>query len=130
LLNVKVFTTFLTSLDFKVNMVMLLTQDSLVSDQTDYLPPAGVQVVDGDRRPDYRFDNIVVNSLNGDWGQLLKSPPIKSNDTVSVVKDCNSVSKCFYKDVVCTKDKYLNLVVFVYNESTNEVLQAEKLRIR
>jgi thiol-disulfide isomerase/thioredoxin len=130
LLNVKVFTRFLNSFSNDVNLIMVLTQDSIVSDQTDYTPPSGSAVVDGDRRPDYRFDHIMVKSLNGSWGQLLKSAPIAANDTITKIKDCNIASKCFYKDQICSDDNHLYLVVFACNNVTKEVLQVEKLKIR
>lgn len=129
ILNVKVLSTFKAAMAFNVNITMLLTMDSLISDQTDYGPPAGAVVIDNDRRPDFVFDHFMVKSLNGTWGQLLKTGPIAANDTVSVRKDCNYVSKCFYKNELCTDDTHMYLVVFVYNETTKEVLQVEKVKI-
>ncbi|MES2681852.1 MAG: Omp28-related outer membrane protein [Bacteroidota bacterium] len=130
ILNVKVLTTFKAVIAEDVYLNMVLTMDSVVGDQKDYLPPSGAVVVNGDRRPDYRFDHIMVKSLNGTWGQLLKSGGTAVNDTVSVRKDCNVVSKCFYKDQVCTDDRHMYLVVFAYNNKTKEILQVEKVKIR
>lgn len=130
LLNVKVFSTFKQALSANVYLSMVLTMDSIITNQTDYTPPAGVTVVDNDRRPDYRFDHIMVKSLNGSWGQLVKSGPIAVNDTASVVKNCNSITKCFYTDQTCTDDSRMYLVVFAYNETTKEVLQVEKVKIK
>ncbi len=130
LLNVKVLTKFIAPYSANVNLIMVLTQDSIISDQTDYDPPSGSVVVDHDRRPDYRFDHIMVKSLNGSWGQLIKAAPIAANDTITTIKDCNIASKCFYKDQICTNDNHLYLVVFACNDITKEVLQVEKLKIR
>lgn len=130
LLNIKVFTTFKTKIDADVYINFVLTMDSIVSDQTDYAPPAGVAVVDNDRRPDFRFDNIAVTSLNDTWGQLVKTGPVAANDTMTIRKECNLVGKCFFEDQVCTDDKRMSLVVFVYNATTKEILQVEKIKIR
>ena len=130
LLNIKVFTTFLSAYASNVNIQMVLTQDGIVADQKDYVPPPGVQVVEGGKRPDYEFNHIMVKSLNGTWGQLLKAAPIATKDTLTIKKDCNLSGKCFYKDEVCTNDEEMTLVVFAYNETTKEVLQVEKVKIR
>jgi hypothetical protein len=129
LLHVKVFTTFKAALSFNVGLLMVLTQDSIVARQTDYAPPPGALVVNADQRPNYHFDHIMVKSLNGEWGQIIKNAPVVVNDTVSVSKYCNTTGKCFL-DPLCTKDKYMHFVVFAYNWDTKEVLQAERVKIR
>ncbi len=129
LLNVKVLTTFKTAIASNVNLSMVLTYDSLVTNQTDYTPPSGVTVVDGDRRPDYLFDHIMVKSLNGTWGQLIKASPIAAKDTVTIRKACNLTSKCFLADQVCADHERMYLVVFAYNETTKEILQVEKVKL-
>jgi hypothetical protein len=128
-LNLKVLTTFKTALSFNVNLNILLIQDSIIGDQRDYLPPSGVEVIGSDRRPDFVFDHIMVKSLSGSWGERIKTAPIAANDTVTVTKYCKIVSKCFYKEEVCTNDKNMYLVVFATNESTREVLQVEKVKL-
>jgi len=127
LLNVKVFTTFKAALPFNVGLIMVLTQDSIIASQTDYAPPPGAYVINGDRRPYYHFDHMMIKSLNGEWGQVIKNTPAL-NDTITVSKDCNTTSKCFL-DQLCTRHKYMSVVVFAYNADTKEVLQAEKVRI-
>ncbi|MEO6302976.1 MAG: Omp28-related outer membrane protein [Bacteroidia bacterium] len=133
--NVKVKTTFKTAWPNDVNLVVLFTQDSIVSDQKDGSPPPGA-IMDpngGSRRLHYRFDNIVIESFNGAWGELVKTSPAV-NDTVTRSYGCFLVNKCFFtsatKPNVCVKDKYVNVVAFLYDIATKEVLQAEKLRIR
>jgi len=129
LLNLRVFTTFKTALAFNVNLSMVLVYDSVVTNQTDYTPPPGATVVDGDRRPDYLFEHIMVKPLNGTWGQLVKASPIAANDTATIRKDCNLSTKCFLTDQVCTDHNRMSLVVFAYNESTKEILQVEKVKL-
>jgi hypothetical protein len=129
-LNVEVKSKFLKAFTGDVKLVLVLTQDSLKGEQKDYNPPAGVEVeTDGETRPDYEFDHLLIGSINGTWGQLVKSSPAV-NDTASVRTNCYLLSKCFFQSSVCVNDKYVNLVAFVYSETTKEILQAEKLRIK
>jgi hypothetical protein len=138
-LTVKVKTTFKTSLANNVNLMIVLTQDSIVSDQEDNSPPADADIdpFDPIRRINYRFDHIVIGSVNdptGGWGQLVKAAPIAANDTVTILNECFLVEKCFFnkgsKPPVCINDRHVNVVAFVYDVLTNEVLQVEKLPIR
>lgn len=131
LLDVKVKSTFLSSFSTDIKLSIILIQDSIISDQKDYKLPAN-QVTDPDdpdRRTNYRFDHIVFSSLNEAWGDLIKSSP-KQGDTVTINKNCNTIGKCFYKQSVCTNDKYIYLVAFAYNDASKEILQVEKLKIR
>jgi len=129
LLNVDVKTTFLQAVAGNIKMVIVLTQDSIISEQKDYAPPAGVVTEDdGETRPDYLFENLLIGSVNGTWGQLVKESPAKG-DTLTIKNSCYVLGKCFFKNTVCVNDKNVNVVVFVYNDETKEVLQVEKLRI-
>ncbi|MBA3664637.1 MAG: Omp28-related outer membrane protein [Bacteroidetes bacterium] len=130
LLNVQVKSTFLKAFTGDVKLVLALTQDSLVGDQKDYSPPPGVLLdADFETRPNYRFDHVLISTVTGPWGRLVKSSPAV-NDTVTLKSSCYLLSKCFFKSVVCLNDKYVNLVAFIYNDATKEILQAEKIRIR
>lgn len=130
LLNVSVKSTFKKAFTGDVKLVLTLTQDSLVGDQKDYSPPAGVLLdADFETRPNYRFDHVVISTVTGPWGQLVKNSPAV-NDTATLRTSCYLLSKCFYKSVVCLNDKYVNLVAFIYSDATKEILQAEKIRIR
>jgi hypothetical protein len=130
LLNVKVKSTFLKAFTNDIKVSILLTQDSVIADQKDYNPPSGCQLLaNGETRPNYVFNNINSGSLNGSWGQVIKSSP-NVNDTASVSANCYLVNKCFYKSAVCVNDKNIHVVAFVYNSSTYEVLQVERVKIR
>lgn len=129
LLNVKVKTTFLQASADPIMLSVILTEDSIIADQKDYIPPAGATIVPPDIRPDYVFEHLVIGSVNGTWGQLVKTAPA-AGDTASLSNECFLVGKCYYKNVVCTNDKHVNVVAFVYNNNTKEVLQVEKLKIR
>jgi hypothetical protein len=134
--SIKVKTTFKATLPNPVNISVVLTQDSIVSDQQDNSPPANAQLDPDDpiRRLNYRFDNINLGSLNGTWGELVSSTPL-NKDTVTKFYGCNLVDKCYFKgsaktSAVCVNDNYVNVVAFVYDVTTREVLQVEKLRIK
>lgn len=131
ILDVKVKSTFLTSINADVYLSLIITQDNIISEQKDYLLPAS-QVTDPedpDKRVNYRFDHIVVSSLNGTWGDLIKKTP-STGDTATINKNCFSIGKCFYKSLVCTNDNHLSLVAFAYNATTKEILQAETIKLR
>jgi len=139
-LSVNVKATFLKTFENNVNVVMVLTQDSIVGDQYD--ARSNVYMDDRDpkhpqRRLHYKFDHIVIDVINGAPGQTIKAGPINIADTASASASCYLLNKCFGTKIVtnpyiplCVADKYVNLVVFVYDLSTNEVLQVEKLRIK
>jgi Outer membrane protein Omp28 len=135
-LTVEVKSTFLTSWPNSANLQVILVQDSIVSDQYDNKPPAGATMDPEDpiRRLNYRFDHIVVGSVNGNWGELAKLAPINVNDTASKKYECFLVEKCFFKKdpypSVCLDDTHISVVVFLYDAKTLEILQVEKVKIR
>lgn len=135
-LTVKAKTTFKSAWPNNTNLQVILIQDSIVSDQYDNKPPAGATMDPEDpiRRLNYRFDHIVVGSINGTWGELAKAAPIAASDTVSKKYECFLVEKCFFKKdpypSVCLDDKHISVVAFIYDVSTYEILQVEKVKIR
>lgn len=129
LLNVDVKTTFLKAFTGSVNICVVITEDSIVAHQKDYLPPAGSNVINGDERTDYEFEHMLRGSLNGSWGDLVKvSPAI--NDSVTKSYNCFQLNPW---PVIPSKPKYnlkhTSVVVFIYNVSTKEIIQAEKVNI-
>jgi hypothetical protein len=139
LLNVKAKTTFLSDLPYEVSLIIVLTQDEIISNQTDYKPPVGAEVdpAEPDRVTDYKFDHIVIGSINGTWGDPVKLPPVNGivpspakGDTVTILKNCNLVNRCFNQTELCVDDNHVNVVAFLYNTATREVVQVEKLKIR
>lgn len=129
LLEIKVLTTFKTALSFDVNLLMVITQDSIIGPQTNYSVSQG-------KTSNYRWDHIMVKAINGTWGQSLKAAPIRANDSISIVKNCYTPTKVFmndawpYSNPQTTNDDHLNVVVFAYNAETKEVLQVERLPIK
>ncbi len=131
-LSVKIKTTFKKTWINPVNLIVILTQDSIIGQQKDGAPPSGsiTDPNDPSNRLNYQFDHIVVESINGTWGQLIKNSPTE-NDTLTIQNSCYLLNKCFTlaKDV-CLNDKKINVVAFAYDVSTKEILQVEKLKIR
>ncbi len=131
-LTVKVKTTFKKAWINPVNLIVILTQDSIIGQQKDATPPPGsiTDPIDPTIRLNYQFDHIVIGSINGSWGQLTKNSP-SENDTLTIQNSCYLLNKCFTltKDV-CVNDKKVSVVAFAYDITTKEVLQVEKLKIR
>ena len=143
-ISVNVKTTFKTALADSVSLVLVLTQDKIVACQKDQNPANAPDDRDPDEpqtRLNYEFDHIVIDAINGFQGSLVKGGPIAVNDTASVFSSCYLLNKCFGKDVpwtnkpgpytaFCFNDNYVNLVAFIYNKRTKEILQAEKVKIK
>ena len=139
-LSTAIKTTFKTALPNDVNLIIVLTQDNIVADQKDKNPPTGSTVDPDDPsiRTDYKFDNIVIDAINGTWGQKVNSAPIAAKDTATIFNSCYLLKKCFASTVLytvplkeaCVNDNYVNLVAFIYDVATYEVLQVEKLKIK
>jgi len=133
-LTAKVKTTFKTAYSNNVNLIVILTQDSITGEQKDGKPPASSQLdsIEPGFRINYRFDNIVIGSINGTWGQLVKAAPIAVNYDTTLVNSCYKIDKCFETspNKVCLKYDYINIVAFIYDVTTYEVLQVEKMRIK
>lgn len=124
-LNVNVKVKFLTGASYAndIRVSVVVTEDSIVATQKDYNPPAGVTVVNGDERPTYRFDNMLRGAVNSSWGEVIKAKPVVANDSASITYTC------FKLDMV-KNTKNVNVVAFVYDDGSKEVIQVEKIRIR
>lgn len=138
----KVKATFKTAVANNVNVVFVLSQDSIVACQKD----KDALNAPNDRDPDdpqtrlhFNFDHITIDAMNGAQGELLKSGPIAVNDTATFTASCFLLNKCFGTDnpntfpkytAYCVDDRYVNIVAFVYDVTTKEVLQVETMRIR
>ncbi len=123
LLNVDVKTTFKTAISSgNINLCLVITEDSIVGHQKDYSPPPTSVVINGDERTDYVFNHMVRGALNGAWGDQVKASPIAVNDTITKKYICQTVT-CYRTDKV-------NLVAYIYNDATKEVLQVEKIKLK
>lgn len=112
LLNTTVTAKFKTSYPNKVNLTVVLTEDSIIGPQTDYTK-------NPDLIPNYVFMHMLRDGLNGAWGTPLKSTTISAGDSVSLSFPNFTVKPQF-------KEKHLTLVAFAYDVTTREVLQVAK----
>ncbi len=123
LLNLDVKTTFKTTVTGgNINLCLVITEDSIVGHQRDYAPPPTSVVINGDERTDYVFNHLVRGALNGAWGDLIKTSPIAVNDTVTKKYICQTVT--------CSRTDKVNLVAYIYNDATKEILQVEKIKLK
>ncbi|RME18987.1 MAG: hypothetical protein D6799_02170 [Bacteroidetes bacterium] len=115
-LNVRQMVKFQQNFSNDLYLNVALIEDSIIGKQKDYsVYPDDVE--------NYVFHYMLRGSLNGSWGNLLKSAPINPND--SVVKEING-----YYVPPSFNDKRIHVVSFVYDNVTKEVIQCEKVKIR
>jgi hypothetical protein len=115
-LNTDVKATFKTTYTVNTKISVVLIEDSIIGAQTDYR-------FNPDLITAYKFNSVLRGALNGSWGDVLKSTAAAVNDSVKVSFPNFALNSSF-------NDKKISVVVFVYNETTKEVLQVEKLKIR
>jgi thiol-disulfide isomerase/thioredoxin len=100
--------------DTKVSLLVL--EDSVIGPQLDYRL-TGNQYVEK-----YVFMHMLRDAVNGTWGTTLKKAPSAYNDSTQVSFN--------YSVPTEFKDKDLYLVAFAFNESTREVLQVAKAKLK
>lgn len=101
-----------------VKLNVILTEDSIISPQTDYDLPSGSQT-----KYDYVHMYVLRTSLNGSWGQTLKNTPIQANDSLTLNLPAYTLDNKFVP-------KNISIVAFAYDEVTREVLQVEKIKLK
>jgi hypothetical protein len=131
LVNIDVKTTFLKAFpSTTVNICVVITEDSIVSHQKDYCASCPFTFINGDERPDYEFEHMLRGSVNGSWGSLLKANPV-INDTMSVSYNCTQLDPWPVKGPANPRFnlRHTNIIVFIYNVATKEIIQVEKVNI-
>ena len=99
-----------------VKLSLLITEDSIIGPQTDYTK-------NPDLVPNYVFMHMLRDAVNGSWGSALKNAPVAAKDSVNLSFPNFSIKSKF-------NDKHLYLVAFAYDETTREVLQVEKVKMK
>jgi hypothetical protein len=117
-LNTTVKTKFKKSYGANTKLSVVFTEDSIIGPQKDYTLPPGSDII-----PNYVFNNMLRGAINTSWGEPLKNVPINYNDSVTV--SYNN----FPIDTAKFKTKRLSVVAFVYNASTREILEVEKVKM-
>lgn len=113
ILNTNVKANFKIGYSNDVKVSVVLMEDSIIGDQTDYTQsPSHIE--------NYVFMHMLRGAINGSWGTNLKTAPINAADSVSVDFTNFAIDSKF-------KDKHLTVVAFAYDASTKEVLQVEKI---
>jgi len=94
------------------NIIVCLTEDSIVDWQKDYNPALADEKV-----PDYVHMHVLRNNFNGTWGDQVGTGNLTQNDIYNV-----TYSLQLDADWV---DHHCNVVAFIYRTDTKEVIQAE-----
>ncbi len=110
--------SFLTTMSGTYNLVVLLTQDSII-DWQDYI---------GVNKPDYVHRHVLRDAItpSGAWGELIASGTIAAG--AKKIKRFAYTIPANYKGVPCDVTK-CHLIAFVYNTSTYEIIQSEEVKV-
>lgn len=119
-------TTFLDTISASCNLVVLLFEDSIQTNQKDNsLPPPGI--IFG-----YWQRHVMRGAVNSEWGVQLNAAPVVSGDTARnsyVVNLLNLPSSVNSTAPVLNLDKCY-VVAFVFNSVTKEILQVEIAKVK
>jgi hypothetical protein len=121
-LSTRVKVTALNAMTSKYNVVILLTEDSVVAEQLDkYVTPNYV--------PNYLHRDVLRGAINSAWGtQVFTTGTISAGDTTSVSFPSFNVNSAF-------NDNHCHIVAFIYDADQTstryyEILQAEEVSIK
>ncbi len=117
LLDVNVTTTFLNALSDSFKIMVVLAENNLVTHQLDYALPI-VSFID----TNYIYNHVLRQSLTGSWGVLLNTNSVMPNDSSSTSILNFPISPSF-------NDNNIDVIAFVYNASTYEVIQVERTKL-
>jgi hypothetical protein len=118
-LNTYVKGTYLQAYSNPVKIIVVYLQDGIIGKQDNN----GVEV------DDYEFHDMLRGDISGTWGVDFKIGAVTKN-TVDSLSFLNFSLPTADKKGVVIEDKNVSVVVFAYDASTREVLQAEKLLIK
>ncbi len=118
-LNTDITIKAVKSITGNFNLVVLLSEDSIVAEQLDYSLPVGSQFI-----PNYLFSHVLRGAVNSTWGDQVFNGSVALND--SIVKSyTNWTVNAAYVPSRC------HVVAFIYDADTGsptyyEVFQAEQ----
>src|ERR1035437_8812225 len=114
----KITSKFLQQLDSTYMLSVVLTEDTIIGNQDEYIPYNTGNAVN---LPNYVFNHMLRASFNGAWGDTLSTGPHAINDSIpktyNLTLNSNFVAK------------HCNVIAFIYNSVTYEVVQAEIARV-
>lgn len=117
-LNVDAKITFMKAYANEVKLNLVLMEDSVIGRQKDYSIAPLPDLVEG-----YVFMHMLRDAVNGSWGDVVKTGASSVNDTARVSYKNFALNSKF-------NDKQIYLVGIVYDGTTREVIQVEKVKIR
>ena len=97
-----------------LKLVVLISESNIVTWQTDY-------DVAGNHVPVYNHKHVLRGTVNGAWGELFASPLTPTGTTIE--KNYSFTLDNSWNENNCS------VVVFIYDEVTLEVLQADEVKI-
>ncbi len=100
----------------KLSLIVFVTEDEIIEWQTDYDFPGG-------KIENYEHNHVLRAGLNGNFGEI-----IKANTDLTTNGDVISKNYSLKIDASWNINN-CNIVAFVYDDETKEVLQAEMIRI-
>ena len=118
LLDADIKTKFLGPSSANYKLIVALTENGVVATQLDYRLPSGSQI-----NTNYIHNYVLRESFFGSWGSLLNTMPVATNDSVIKTISNFSVSPNYI-------DNNLNIVAFIYDTLTFEVLQVERISLQ
>ena len=101
------------------NLVVLLTEDSIIAEQEDYSLPTGPP--NYQRIPNYLFNHVLRGAINSSWGDPIFPGVVNKND--SIVKTYNYTLPSTYKY------KHCHVVAFIYDANTANLTYYEVLQV-
>lgn len=113
-INAYVKTTFLQSLSGSYFLNIVYFEDGIVGKQKFYTPAKD--------SAGYIFNHVLRGDLNGSWGESIATNPVAGA----------IVSKTYLNNALpsIVNDKKTHVLVFVYNNTSKEIIQAEEVKIR
>jgi len=110
-LDVGIDAHILKNIDANLKLCVVLIEDHIIGAQKDEESETGEDV-------NYEFMHVYRSAINGTWGENLASGNLLTGEVYSKNYDNYSYSSVFVS-------KNLGLVVYVYNDDTKEIIQAE-----
>jgi hypothetical protein len=110
-----------TALNYKTtanyNLVVLLTEDSIVAEQIDYSLPAGQQYVSN-----YTFNHVLRTAINSSWGDPLFTGAVSTNDVKTKTYTNFQLSSAW-------KYKHCHVIAFLYDANTSSATYYEIFQV-
>ena len=108
-------TKILSEFDDDLHITIVVTEDEIISKQTDY------SVIPEQYVEDYEQNHVLRKSLNGSWGETLGQETYQVNDTF-IHRNCTQVNSEWNVN-------NMSVIAFVSNPETYEVLQVEEIHL-